>query len=73
MGLDLWFKADLARILAAKLQAAQRDKNGAELVGYVQCLHDLAVEFGIDDPRVKKPGVVIYDQQGEEWFRTGST
>jgi hypothetical protein len=71
MGLDLWFRDDVRRILAAKLQAAQRDKNGDELVGYVQCLHDLAVEFGIDDPRVKKPGV--YDQQDEAWLGTGGS
>jgi hypothetical protein len=49
MGLDLWFPADLERILASKNQVAQRF-GGEYRTGYIDALSDLAIEFGINLP-----------------------
>lgn len=67
MAVDLYFKDDLQRILASKWQAAVRDKQGDELVGYVQALHDLAVEFGIPDPRVRQSWPELEPERERVW------
>jgi hypothetical protein len=63
MARDMWFKDELACVLASKRQAAVRDKSGGELEGYLSCLEDLAVEFGHDQ-------TATYDLPRESWINS---
>lgn len=60
MSLDLWFKADLERILLSKEQAALRDRHGVRLVSYLDAINDLRVEFGIPQ-RADYPMAVLVE------------
>ncbi len=63
MAREMWFKDELACVLASKRQAAVRDKRGEALEGYLSALEDLAVEFGHDQ-------TVTYDLPREAWLKT---
>ena len=47
MGLELWFRADVQRMIASKAQAAGRLEAGEYRRGYLDALEDLAVDFGL--------------------------
>lgn len=49
MGLDLWFRDDVRRILASKAQAIARLPVSDYRSGYEDALSDLRVQFGLDD------------------------
>lgn len=60
MGLDLWFREDVARILAAThrtMQAAQAagSANPAYQQGFIDALSAVAAAFGIDQPSSTHP------------------
>jgi hypothetical protein len=55
MGLDLWFREDLQRILASKVQAVCRVGISEYRQGYLDCIRDLAVEFGIATGQARPP------------------
>ncbi|MBN1954826.1 MAG: hypothetical protein JW900_07225 [Anaerolineae bacterium] len=46
-GLDLWFRQDVARILASKAQAASRYTGAEYREGYMDALADVALAFGL--------------------------
>jgi hypothetical protein len=50
MGLDLWFREDVARILASKARPATRLPEGAYQNGYLDALADVGVAFGVVEP-----------------------
>ena len=50
MGLDLWFRDDVARILAALARTAARAPAGEYQHGYIDALGDVAASFGIAAP-----------------------
>ena len=50
MGLDLWFRQDVARILASVGQAASRHAQGEYKRGYNDALADVALAFGLVTP-----------------------
>ena len=50
MGLDLWFREDVARILAALARTAARARAGEYQQGYIDALGDVAASFGIVAP-----------------------
>ncbi len=47
MGLDLWFRDDVRRMIASKAQTAGRLAAGEYQRGYLDALDDLAVGFGL--------------------------
>jgi hypothetical protein len=47
MGLDLWFREDVARILAGLAQQAARRNDGDYGEGYLDALSDVALSFGL--------------------------
>lgn len=51
MGLDLWFRDDVARILASKAQAAGRYSGEEYRQGYLDALGDVALAFGLAAPQ----------------------
>ena len=56
MSLDIWFEADVLRILAALMQAASRDISDPTLRQvYLNALSDVAVAFGLQPPRLQEP------------------
>ena len=52
MAMDLWFKPDVARILASKAQAASRYSGAEYKRGYMDALADVALAFGLTTSRV---------------------
>ena len=66
MSAGIYFRDDLARILASKAQAASRSMSGDSLRGYLDAITDLAVEFGLDKP---EPETIVYDLPREGWIR----
>lgn len=50
MGLDLWFKQDVARMLASQAQTAGRYTGADYRQGYMDALSDLALAFGLVPP-----------------------
>jgi hypothetical protein len=58
MGLDLWFREDVARILASTQETMQASQ-AATIVnedyqqGFVDALRAVAVAFGVASPRVR--------------------
>jgi hypothetical protein len=47
MGLDIWFRDDVTRILAGHAQHEMRGKDNDYQKGYMDALKDIAVSFGI--------------------------
>jgi hypothetical protein len=52
MGLDLWFREDVGRILAGLAQQATRRDDGEYRCGYMDALCDVAVSFGLTVPNL---------------------
>jgi len=50
MGLDLWFREDVQRVLTALLSANNRKEPGERQRGYEDALFDLALAFGVVVP-----------------------
>lgn len=64
MGLDLWFRDDVRRMIASKAQTAGRLAAGEYQRGYLDALSDLAVAFGLSDvgqpaPRLERGPVDV--------------
>lgn len=57
MGLDVWFKSDVQRILASLRQAASR-YSGDYQQGYRDALADVGLAFGLDVQDNKRPAAV---------------
>ncbi len=70
MGLDLWFRDDVKRILAMAAQAAERYPGDFQ-AGYVAALSDLALAFGVAAPGTR-PAIRMIDMgkegSGREWM-----
>ena len=55
MSLDIWFEADVVRILAALMQAGNRDISNPTLRQVcLNALSDVAVAFGLQPPRLQE-------------------
>ena len=50
MGLDLWAKQDIARMIASMVQGANRNPRTEYWQGYMDALSDFAVAFGLYIP-----------------------
>lgn len=67
MGLDLWFKQDVARILASQAQTAARYPGKEYKEGYLDALSDLAVAFGLAAPQAGSgPGWDVIEAESSQ-------
>jgi hypothetical protein len=64
MGLDLWFREDVARILAGLAQQAARRDGGDYGQGYLDALADVAISFGLTVQNENRRGPVTIYQDG---------
>ena len=76
MGLDLWFREDIARILASTqstMQAAQDatspndELTAAYRRGFDDAIQSLAIAFGVARAEQKPSLLVIRDDEASEW------
>ena len=58
MGLDVWFREDVSRILAGLARAASR-YDGEHGQGYRDALGDVAASFGISAERPTLPTITV--------------
>jgi len=76
VGLNLWFRTDIERILRSKAHAAMRQQSSAYRQGYMDALDDLAIEFGLCDSELsaglshRQPsgGWLMFDQPGGDAY-----
>jgi hypothetical protein len=68
MSLDVWFRADVIRILNALHQAALRQQGSDSRDGYLDALADVGAAFGLHAPMLEPDQSGKIDLIGQEMW-----